>query len=144
MSARKVREQQAARLAARLGLDPAALIAGAEAAWSNLNPQSAPYDRALSIAAAVLQAASPAGEASPRDRLQAAVDGLTPWAWQAVRGRIILGWLVANEVEIGTLNDKPFAGFVNVAALREGITGLVSAGPMYEIVRSAGEVTSDV
>ena len=66
-------------------------------------------------------------------RLRDAVHGFTVWEWDAVRGRIILGWLTRNGVDLGTLNDKPFAGAINTDALREGIRKLVSAGPEYEI-----------
>jgi hypothetical protein len=53
------REGQARRFAAQLGLDGDALLAGAVAAWSNLNPQTVAFERALSVAAAVLLAATP-------------------------------------------------------------------------------------
>lgn len=58
---KQAREDQARRFATQLGLDGDCLIRGAEAAWSNLNPQSTPYERALSVAAVVLQAAVQCG-----------------------------------------------------------------------------------
>lgn len=56
MSARAEREGLAARYAAHMELDPAELIAAAEAVWGNLNPQSVAYEIALSVAAAALVA----------------------------------------------------------------------------------------
>jgi hypothetical protein len=47
MSNETTRREQAVRLAAQLQLDPEALFEGAVAAWSQLNPQSASFDRAL-------------------------------------------------------------------------------------------------
>jgi hypothetical protein len=52
------RQEQAARLAAQLGLNAAGLYAAASAIWSNLNPQSASFDQALSLAAAAQLAAN--------------------------------------------------------------------------------------
>ena len=51
------RSDAAARLAAQLGIDDAvALCAAAYAVWSNLNPQMASYDRALSVASVAILA----------------------------------------------------------------------------------------
>jgi len=68
MSNETTRREQAVRLAAQLQLDPEALFEGAVAAWSQLNPQSASFDRALSMAAAVLTAGRtpPVGRPEPQ------------------------------------------------------------------------------
>lgn len=72
MNRTQARQAAAARLAQQLGLDGNALFHGAMAAWSNLNPQSVAFDRALSVAAAVLAAADgPAAPARPEDRYDA-------------------------------------------------------------------------
>jgi hypothetical protein len=62
----EVRQASAQRFADKLGLDGEALYRAALAAWSNLNPQSVPFDHALSVAAVALKAAgtSPASELS--------------------------------------------------------------------------------
>jgi hypothetical protein len=60
------RKQAAASFAAQLGIDPAALYEGAIAAWSNLNPQSVPFEHALSVAGVVLRAARDVPRASWR------------------------------------------------------------------------------
>jgi hypothetical protein len=57
----QARKDQARRFAGELGLDADALYAGADAAWSNLNPQSVRFEQALSVAAVVLLAARKAG-----------------------------------------------------------------------------------
>jgi hypothetical protein len=46
----------------------------------------------------------------------------------APRDRIILGWLAEHGVQVSTLNDHPFAGHVNVRALRDGVGELTSPG----------------
>lgn len=56
MTKTEARRQQAARFAEQLGVDPAALFAGAMAAWSNLNPQTVSFEQALSVAGVVLAA----------------------------------------------------------------------------------------
>lgn len=52
-----VRRDQADQFADQLGLDRAAMHAGALAAWRNLSPQGLTWQQALSAAAAVLSAA---------------------------------------------------------------------------------------
>ena len=54
---RALRRSQVESMAARLGLDPDALERAAGAAWSNMNPQSTSWERALSVAGAALKAA---------------------------------------------------------------------------------------
>lgn len=50
--------------------------------------------------------------------------------------RIILSWLAEHGVQLGTLNDKPFAGNVDVDALRAGIEKLTSTGPEDTVATS--------
>ncbi len=57
MTPTEQRKAEAARFAGQLDLDPAALYRAAEAAWSNLNPQSVPFGHALSVAGVALRAA---------------------------------------------------------------------------------------
>jgi hypothetical protein len=63
----------------------------------------------------------------------AALSRAAPWQWEAVRGRIILRFLTRNGVRISTLNDRPYADTIDNGALREGISGLVSAGPEFDV-----------
>jgi hypothetical protein len=56
MSARQTREDAAIRFANHLGVDSRKMVVAADAVWSNLNPQTYSYERALSIAGAVLVA----------------------------------------------------------------------------------------
>ena len=56
VSARLVREDKARRFADQLGVNRSEMIVAADAVWSQLNPQSTHYDRALSIAGSVLVA----------------------------------------------------------------------------------------
>jgi hypothetical protein len=60
------RKDEAARFAAQLGLDGDELFAGAMAAWSNLNPQTVTFTRALSVAGAVLVGARDGDTPAPR------------------------------------------------------------------------------
>lgn len=52
----ELRKKQARSFAEQLDLDPDALYRAAEAAWSNLNPQSVPFEHALSVAGVALRA----------------------------------------------------------------------------------------
>lgn len=56
-SPRRFRRDEVERFAAQLGLDADALDRAATAVWSNLNPQSVSFERALSVAGVALQAA---------------------------------------------------------------------------------------
>lgn len=58
---REYREDAARMLACKLGVDADALVAGAQAAWSAMNPDRATYQQALSVAGAVLFAAQKSG-----------------------------------------------------------------------------------
>lgn len=57
MTPTEQRKEQARQFAGRLNLDPDALYRAADAAWSNLNPQSVPFEHALSVAGVALRAA---------------------------------------------------------------------------------------
>jgi hypothetical protein len=59
------RREATDRFAGQLGLDGDALFRGATAAWSNLNPQAVSFTQALSVAAAVLTAASRPPDTAP-------------------------------------------------------------------------------
>jgi hypothetical protein len=89
----------------------------------------------LRAAADVLRA-TPGLGAAIADMLDTAAASREPtdaYAAEAARGRIILGWLGAHGAEIITMNDRPFLAKLDQAALREGVSGLISAGPEYDL-----------
>lgn len=57
------RRAMAAAFAAQFGIDADEAYAAANAAWSNLNPQSVPFSSALSVAIVALDAAQKVREA---------------------------------------------------------------------------------
>jgi hypothetical protein len=60
----QARKDMAAAFAAGFDIDPDEAYAAADAAWSNLNPQSVPFSHALSVAVVALNAAQKVREAA--------------------------------------------------------------------------------
>jgi hypothetical protein len=90
MTPAQARRASVDRFAAQLGLDPDALARAADAAWSNLNPQSVLFESALSVAGVALQAAAQTdteGPAAPIDAKDALLKRAESYARDATKFR---------------------------------------------------------
>lgn len=132
----EARRASAARLAEPLGLDGDALHAAALAVWSNLNPQTVTYERALSVAAVALAAAehyqaayelaaleahlnnAGANWSAAQLRRHLAVDGDHP------RRRALTGYTLGGLLDSHTLDHAGELAALRQRADRTGIFGV--------------------